>query len=194
MNRGIKVKIACLPPRYRNDTIRIRRSILSISLTYFIHMTQKFISASLFVALFTLAAFPVLATDNATSTNATSTRERVRPAAVISPLDIACIKSAVEKRDTAIIAAFDALHDSAKTALIARKTALLAAWDIADRTARRAALKNAWKTYGEAIASARRTFRAARLAAWQQFRTDRKACGKAATSDDRTESGIDAKL
>ncbi|MEK7493863.1 MAG: hypothetical protein AAB630_01765 [Patescibacteria group bacterium] len=156
-------------------------------------MTQKFIGISLFIALLTLAAFPVLATNGATSTNATSTKERVKPA-VLSSLDVACIKSAVEKRDTAIIAAFDTLHDSAKTALTARKTALLAAWDITDRTARRAALKAAWKTYGDAIKSARATFRDARLAAWKQFRTDSKACGKSATSDDKTESGIDAKL
>lgn len=88
-----------------------------------------------------------------------------------------CIKPAVEKRETAIGAAFGAYTTSATTALTARKTALLAAWDLTDATARQTAIRTAWKTYRDATQTARKTLRAARVSAWTQFATDVKACG-----------------
>lgn len=109
-------------------------------------------------------------------------------------VDLACMQNAVEKRDNAIITAWDNFYNAAKTALQARKDALKTAWANTDRKARRAATKSAWNNYRAAIQKARHDFHAARRAAWQQFYTDRKACGPKAARDDASHQGLDRNL
>ncbi|MFA6523588.1 MAG: hypothetical protein WCS85_04445 [Candidatus Peribacteraceae bacterium] len=92
------------------------------------------------------------------------------------PIDSACVITALDKRDDAIIAAFDLYAASERTALVARMNALKSDWGITDATQRKAAIKDAWKTYRDSIKSANSTFRIARKEAWKQFKADAKVC------------------
>lgn len=132
---------------------------------------------------------PVLAKNNYDNHNgnATSTTN-------ILTIDIACVRNAIEKRDTAVIAAVDAYATAVKSALSTRKDAEKAAWNLTDRTARRTALKAAQMTYRNSVRAARKAFRDARNSAWKQFRTDRKACGGSAGSEELGSQGLDENL
>ncbi|MFN3301847.1 MAG: hypothetical protein ACK413_02380 [Patescibacteria group bacterium] len=88
----------------------------------------------------------------------------------------ACVKTAVEKRETAIQTAFDKFSEAIKLALQTRKNELLSAWDITDKNERKTAIRNAWNKFKNEKRNAIRNFNQARLSAWQQFITERKAC------------------
>jgi hypothetical protein len=97
--------------------------------------------------------------------------------------DGACMSSAVDKRDTAVVTAFDTFSASLKTALTTRKDALKAGWSQTSTDARKSALKAAWQTFQQSQKSAREAFRKSKQAAWKQFKTDAKTC-KANTSEE----------
>lgn len=94
-------------------------------------------------------------------------------------VDAACMQSAIDKRDTAIIASVDSYAATVKTALQTRKDALKAAWAIQDKTARNTAIKAAWASYQGTWKKASTAVRAARKAAWSAFKTDAKNCKQA---------------
>lgn len=91
-------------------------------------------------------------------------------------IDLACVQTAVEKRDNTVIAAFDAFTSSVRAALVTRRDALKAAWGNADRAERHAAIRTTWATFRNSRRAARQTWHAARRAAWRQFHVDRRAC------------------
>ncbi|MEK7086856.1 MAG: hypothetical protein AAB935_01205 [Patescibacteria group bacterium] len=128
---------------------------------------------SLFLAAFVL---PVFAQGTA------ETQKRV---------DLVCMQKAVERRDTAIIAAFDVFSFAIKSALQTRLEELKTAWSIENPTERKKAIKSAWEKYRTVVKSARQTFQGTRKTAWKQFNVDRKACG-AAKSDDASSPTADA--
>ena len=101
-----------------------------------------------------------------------------------SVVDVACMKTAIDSRENAIIAALDAYHVSLKAAHESRREALKAAWDKTEKLERRKALRDARKAFKENGKSARTTLREARKGAWDQYKTDAKACGHNASSDD----------
>lgn len=148
-------------------------------------MLRKLIQTAVLGSLALSLALPVLAEDSKTATAPS------KPAATI---DAVCMQTAVEKRDSAIIAAVDANAAAQKSALTVRKDALKAAWAITDRKARRTALRQAWNAFTKASRDARRTLRSADHAVWKQFYTDRKACGSAGASEDPGTEGHDAQL
>ena len=88
-----------------------------------------------------------------------------------------CAANALDKRDTAIIAAADTMNASVKVALTARKDALKAAWTTADKTAREAARKSAWSAFKTSANTAHEKMRTARKAAWATFNSDMTTCG-----------------
>lgn len=97
--------------------------------------------------------------------------------------DGTCMSSAVDKRETAVITAFDTFSASMKTALTTRKDALKAGWMQSTTDGRRSALKTAWQAFQQSQNSARGTFRKSKQAAWKQYKVDAKAC-KANTADE----------
>lgn len=97
-------------------------------------------------------------------------------AQLATPTNLACMQTAVEKRDNAVIAAFDAFSASMKSAFTARRDALKTAWGKENRSERRTALRTAWGTFRASRKLARETFRTARHNAWKTFRADAKAC------------------
>jgi hypothetical protein len=141
-------------------------------------ITKRLASVAMLGSLLLASALPALAEETSS-----------RPAA-----DLACMQAAVEKRDNALIAAIDAYHTAARAALEKRRDALKAGWALTDRTARRAALRKVWSEFKKSHKKAVQDLRKAKRNAWKQFRTDRKACGPAAASDDPTAEGTDAQL
>lgn len=152
-------------------------------------MTTKSLVAILIVPMFALLALPGLAEEQTPPNNP--------PAAnTPNPQGLACAQTAVEKRDNAIISAFDTFSASAKAALQSRKDALKAAWAITDRKARRAAIKKAWNDFTAAIKTARKTLNSARKAAWTQYAKDLKDCRSrgTVTTEDYGTQGLEANL
>lgn len=121
----------------------------------------------------------------------------VSPTASASPIPAnTCMTTAVDTRDTAIIAAWDAYTPAVRAILVARKNALKAAWLLTGRKARRVAIHVAWSDYKNALHSARRIFRTGKSDAWTKFRTDRLACQEqnGQSQSDSNGSGIDENL
>ena len=106
-------------------------------------------------------------------------------------LDIACVISAIDTRDTAIESGVDAYASAWKTALETRKNSLKAAWSDTDAKMRRQDIQKAWSVSGAAVKSANQDFEKARKNAWKQFRKDNNACGSGTAKIDRTGSGVD---
>lgn len=98
---------------------------------------------------------------------------------VYVPLDatqMACIKTAISKREDALIASHDVYALAIKNAYTARKTALLLAWDKTDRTERRTAVRSADKAFKDSVRTTRSAWHSARRTAWKTFENERKAC------------------
>lgn len=107
---------------------------------------------------------------------------------------IACIKSAVIKREDALIGAFDAYAASLRTARTTRKDALSVAWDTSTPNERRTLVKAADKSFADATKTARNTWNTARRNTWKVFETDRKVCVPSATSLDTGSATTDSSL
>lgn len=142
-------------------------------------ITRSAIFATILSLVLAAGAVPALAKE-----------DNERPAVV----NVACMQTAVEKRDNALIAGVDAYHTSVRKALEVRRDALKAAWGVTDRKDRREALQAAWKTYKESRGAAAKALKSAKRAAWEQFKMDRKGCSGAGYSEDRTGPGVDAQL
>ncbi len=124
--------------------------------------------ASLYMASATAAEARVgglMARQNATSTNASSTRPQ---------LDLSCMSEAVETRETALATAWDGLDEDVKAALAKRKTALIAAWDIDNTADRGKAIRSAWTAWKADKKAAHTAFRSDRKSAWETFKKTAK--------------------
>lgn len=103
-------------------------------------------------------------------------KERPAPTAT----QLACVQTAVGKREDAVMSAVDSYTSAWKSALSTRKTALTAAWNITVNKDRNAAIRSAWNAFKSAKRDAMMTHRTAIKAAWGAFKTDRRACGPSA--------------
>jgi peptidoglycan hydrolase-like protein with peptidoglycan-binding domain len=106
--------------------------------------------------------------------------------------DIACMKTAVEKRENAVLSAYDVYTAKVKTAREAKKTTLLAAWNIQDAKERQTAIKQAWKTFQDSSKTAWREFLTSKKTAWIQFEKDRVNCKAPSTGESAGLEIIDA--
>ncbi|MGC9049109.1 MAG: peptidoglycan-binding domain-containing protein [Patescibacteria group bacterium] len=91
-------------------------------------------------------------------------------------VDIACMKTAVEKRENALLSAYDVYSDKLKTARETRKTDLLAAWSIQDPKERYMAIQAAWDKFRKSIKTATVEWNQSRKTIWVQFARDAKNC------------------
>lgn len=102
-------------------------------------------------------------------------------------VDIACMKTAVEKRENALLAAYDTLTQKVRAARETRKADLLAAWSIQDPAQRHSAIKAAWDKYRESVKSARTEWNQSRKTIWIQFAQDAKNCKASAVETQNLE-------
>jgi len=114
-----------------------------------------------------------------------------------STVNLACVASAVNKRETAIAALWSSYSASTTQALATRKSDLSAAWTITVKKDREKAIKTAWNKFQQSVKGARETAKNARKAAWKTFKSDVQACGKDASKaveDTDKEDGGDDNL
>lgn len=90
-----------------------------------------------------------------------------------------CVKTAVQKRESAVAVAVDAFSAAFKSALLNRANAVSAALDITNKKSRKNAMKNTTQTFRKEKKAARKTFDASRKSSWEVFRADMKNCGEA---------------
>jgi hypothetical protein len=106
-------------------------------------------------------------------------------------LNVDCISAAVEKRETALIAAFDVYTPAMKEIINTRKNALKAAWAVTDRIQRKAAIKAAWTSFNATKSTTIAALKKAKTAAWATYAAERKTCGTYSYYDDTTSSYVD---
>lgn len=109
-------------------------------------------------------------------------------------VDLTCMKSAIEKREDAIIAVKEKAFASFDAAFKVRRDGLSAAWSISVAKDRRAAITTAWSAFKTSYRTAHMQLRTDDKAAWSAFKTDRKACkvDSSSSSSDKAGEKIDA--
>jgi len=107
-------------------------------------------------------------------------RERIKEvkseAVIDRAVDIVCMKTEVEKRENAILIAWNVYAEKIKTAIETRRTDFSATWSIQDPKERYSAIRAAWKKYRQGVKDARIEWNRSRNAVWSQFRQDVKNC------------------
>lgn len=103
-------------------------------------------------------------------------------------VNIACMKTAVEKRENALLIAYDTYAGKLKTARETRKTDLLAGWSIQDPKERHTAIKAAWDKYRQSVKTATTEWNQGRKTIWTQFAQDAKNCNASAAETPNLEN------
>jgi peptidoglycan hydrolase-like protein with peptidoglycan-binding domain len=106
-------------------------------------------------------------------------------------VDIACMKTAVEKRENALLSAYDTYSQKLRTARETRETDLLVAWSIQDPKERHTAIKVAWEKYRQSVKTATTEWNQSRRTTWIQFAQDAKNC-KASTVEAQDLENVEA--
>lgn len=109
-------------------------------------------------------------------------------------VDVACMKTAVEKRENALISAYAILMDKTKAARETRKTDLLSAWSIQDAKERHKAINEAWAKFRKSSRDTHVEWLKSRNTAWVQFEKDRIACKAPSTGEKNSLEEVDAGL
>lgn len=91
-------------------------------------------------------------------------------------VDIACMKTAVEKRENALLSAYDVYVGKLRAARETRKTDLLSAWSIQDPKERHTAIKAAWDKNRQSVKTATTEWNQSKKTIWIQFAQDAKNC------------------
>ncbi len=102
----------------------------------------------------------------------------------VNPVRASCIQSAVNKRETAGITAYDTYHTTVRNALGTRQTALKDAWGKTTISDRKKAVNNAWKTFRNSRLESRKTFKASQKSAWDTFKDEQRDCNTASLPED----------
>lgn len=159
-------------------------------------MKTRYLFASSVVSLLLAATVLPAFADTTSGTGGTTSggsTSSVNPV-VHKTVDLACMQTAVEKRDNAIMAALDTYSSGVKTALQTRRDALKAAWGITDKKQRRTALRAAWDAFQGTWKNATKALRGAKKDAWTQFNKDQRACYANAGEEPASGQGVDAQL
>ena len=106
------------------------------------------------------------------------TVQNTKVAKTAKVVNLTCMQTAVDARETAVAAAFTGFNTDVQAALTARKAALHDAWGITDKAARNTAVKAAWSAWKSASKAAHAKLRTARKTAWTTFQTTAKSTCK----------------
>ncbi len=102
----------------------------------------------------------------------------------MSAEQLVCVRTAVAKRESALLSAWNTASSSQSTAYTTRALALDTAYQITDKTARRTAIENAWKAWMTSSEDARKTRQTSHKSAWDTFKTDTKTCNVSSLETD----------
>jgi hypothetical protein len=123
---------------------------------------------SIALAAASLIVVPLLASAQVTATSTITTT----PAR-----NVACIQTAIEKRETALIAGHNTFNTSIVNALTVRKDGLKSAYALTEKGATKTAKKATWSKFKTDTKAAHDSMRSVRKASWNTFNTDMRACG-----------------
>jgi len=90
---------------------------------------------------------------------------------------LTCMQKAALKREEAIMASLDSFHADLSRMLELRQSLIVKNWGEKDVKKRDTGLKTVWKSFGQAWRTSGLYMRAERRKAWEQYRTDKTACG-----------------
>jgi len=94
----------------------------------------------------------------------------------LSAPTIACIKTAIEKRETTMFSVYSLYQNNNLTALTTRKISLLAAFDTTTKSEMKSAISTAWKVYKKSLSEHTSILHKSRNLAWSTFNDDVKIC------------------
>lgn len=94
----------------------------------------------------------------------------------MSGVVVSCIKTAVGKRETAVITATTTYQNGTLAALITRKNALLAAWSKSTKEEIKTAISDTRKAYKTTMTNLKTVLTTARKWAWDTYKTDVQTC------------------
>jgi hypothetical protein len=154
-------------------------------------MDKKTLGAILALAFFLGSASVQASTGEtaaASSTGTTAVSSSTVTTATSKTVDVACIQSGIDVRDSALVTGVDTYASAVKSALEARKTALKEAWSKTIGKERLTAIWDAWKIYKNSLSEAKKALKKARADAWKTFSASRKTCK---ATDDTSSSGLD---
>ncbi|GIW66565.1 MAG: hypothetical protein KatS3mg095_0463 [Candidatus Parcubacteria bacterium] len=125
---------------------------------------------------------------NSTSTSTSTPASTSTPTSTTTPskgpkLDLACIKTAIEKREDALKTARENYFSKISQAYDERKTALSNAWSIENNKERNKAIQSAWLNFRKAVKNTWAEYKKAHAQIWKQFVSDRKNCGSGPTGE-----------
>ncbi|MCX6825169.1 MAG: hypothetical protein NTY80_02990 [candidate division SR1 bacterium] len=89
---------------------------------------------------------------------------------------VGCIKIALEKRETNILAAYTTYQNNNLAALMTRKNALLAAWDKTTKLELKSAISEVWKTYKSAMTTFKSNLNTSRKDIWTSYKAEANTC------------------
>lgn len=110
--------------------------------------------------------------------------QRARSTRTSSTLDVACIQTAVAKREASLAQGFSAFSATISEAYSDRAAALGTVWSITDAGGRRLGLKTAWDAFQQSGKGARETLKTARKDAWKLYNAEVKRCGITTTGEE----------
>lgn len=90
--------------------------------------------------------------------------------------NVQCVQTAIEKRESSYVIAFDGYYATVRSAMITRKDALKNAWLFTDSSQRKTAIKNATKNFSTTEKSARKIKRDLEKQATKTYKTEANAC------------------
>ncbi|MEO6564239.1 MAG: hypothetical protein ABIN99_14550 [Nitrosospira sp.] len=132
------------------------------------------------LAAISLVALPALAKES--------------PAKAPRPIDVSCIQSIIDIRDSSLANMVGSWASSVKDALETRRSSLKDSWAITDYKERRFAQRKAWSDYGKILRGANDEKKKIRARIWKTFDNDRRKCEGAYSPEMKTGSTYDANL
>lgn len=139
-------------------------------------MSQKFFISAVIASLST--AYIAMVPFSAEAAIATTTKDK-------KTLNLTCMQTAIDTRETALISAFGDFKTSMDEALSDRKTALHDAWGISDRADRNKAIKTAWSDWRKDKKETYAELKSDRKTAWTTFaKTAKSTCKETLPKDE----------
>lgn len=132
---------------------------------------------SLGTMLMSVSAMEVAGTISMNKAVASSSTSGTGSESGLKSIKYACGAAAIDKRETAIISAFDINAVAIKSSLIARKEGLIKLYTEGKTEGKKDARKAVWSAFSSSTHTAMNDMRTARKSAWNTFQKDMQACG-----------------
>ncbi len=95
---------------------------------------------------------------------------------VLTSEQLTCLRTAVAKRESALMGEVTMMNSTISSAFMTRATALDSAYQVSDKEARKTSVDTAWSIFKSSTDIARKTGQDTQKSTWDTFKTDTKAC------------------